>query len=117
MKFKGFIRRVKRRVSLLLIIMMMMSMMPMLTGCTIDNSKINAAVINSVLAKDIFAKIQEQVSLIINLKERHIIPDVMADGLLEELGAVIKGIEYINADTIEYTSDDSTDSDDEEAES
>lgn len=112
MKFKGFIRKSKRRVSLLLIIM---TMMTMLTGCGIDNTKINAAVINSVLAKDIFAKIQEQVSLIINLKERHIIPDVMADGLLRELEAVSKGIELINAGTIKYTSDDSTDSDDEEA--
>lgn len=116
MKFKGFIRRAKRRVSLLLIIMMMMTMMTMLTGCGIDNSLINAAVINSVLAKDIFAKIQEQVSLIINLKERHIIPDVMADGLLRELEAVIKGIEQINAGTIEYTSDGSTDSDDDDPE-
>lgn len=116
MKFKGFIRRAKRRVSLLLIIMMMMTMMTMLTGCSIDNSKINSAVINSVLAKDIFAKIQEQVSLIINLKERHIIPDVMADGLLSELGAVIKGIEQIYAGRIEYTSDGSTDSDDDDEE-
>ena len=115
MKFKGFIRRVKRRVSLLLIIIIMMTMMTMLTGCRVDNSKINSAVINSVLAKDIFAKIQEQVSLIINLKERHIIPDVMADGLLSELGAVIKGIEQIYAGRIEYTSDVSTDSDDPEA--
>ena len=112
MKFKGFIRRAKRRVSLLLIIMMMMTM---LTGCRVDNSLINSAVINSVLAKDIFAKIQEQVSLVINLRERHIIPDVMADGLLRELGAVIKGIEQIYAGTIEYTSDGSTDSDDDEA--
>jgi len=116
MKFKGFIRRAKRRVSLLLIIMMMMAMMTMLTGCGIDNSLINAAVINSVLAKHIFAKIQEQVSLIINLKERHIIPDVMADGLLRELEAVIKGIEQINTGTIEYTSDGSTDSDDDDEE-
>ena len=113
MKFKGFIRRAKRRVSLLLIIM---TMMTMLTGCRVDNSKINAAVINSVLAKDIFARIQEQVSLIIDLKERHIIPDVMADGLLSELGAVIKGIENIYAGTIEYTSDGSKDSDDDDEE-
>lgn len=112
MKFKAFIRKSKRRVSLLLIIM---TMMTMLTGCGIDNTMINSAVINSVLAKDIFAKIQEQVSLVINLRERHIIPDVMADGLLKELGAVIKGIEQINAGTIEYTSDGSTDSDDDEA--
>lgn len=116
MKFKGFIRRAKRRVSLLLIIMMMMTMMPMLTGCGVDNSSINAAIINSVLAKHIFAKIQEQVSLIINLKERHIIPDVMADGLLRELEAAIKGIEQIYVGTIEYTSDASTDSDDEDDE-
>ena len=116
MKFKGFIRRAKRRVSLLLIIIMMMTMMTMLTGCRVDNSKINSAVINSVLAKDIFAKIQEQVSLIIDLKERHIIPDVMADGLLSELGAVIKGIEQIYAGRIEYTSDASTDSDDDDDE-
>jgi len=96
--------------------MMMMTMMTMLTGCSIDNSLINSAVINSVLAKHIFAKIQEQVSLIINLKERHIIPDVMADGLLRELEAVIKGIEQINVGTIEYTSDVSTDSDDDDDE-
>lgn len=112
MKFKGFIRRAKRRVSLLIVILVMMAT---LTGCGIDNTMINSAVINSVLAKDIFAKIQEQVSLVINLRERHIIPDVMADGLLKELGAVIKGIEQINAGTIEYTSDGSTDSDDDEA--
>ena len=112
MKFKGFIRRAKRRVSLLLIIM---TMMTMLTGCGIDNTMINSAVINSVLAKDIFDKIQEQVSLIINLRERHIIPDVMADGLLKELGAVIKGIEQINAGTIKYTSKGSTNSGDDEA--
>ncbi len=115
MKFKGFIRRAKRRVSLLLIIIMMMTMMTMLTGCRVDNSLINSAVVNSVLAKDIFARIQEQVSLVIDLRERHIIPDVMADGLLSELGAVIKGIEKIYAGTIVYTSDGSTDSDDDEA--
>lgn len=114
MKFKGFIRRAKRRVSLLLIIMMM-TMMTMLTGCRVDNSLINSAVSNSVLAKDVFAKIQEQVSLVINLRERHIIPDVMADGLLRELGAVIKGIEQIYAGSIVYTSDGSKDSDDDEA--
>lgn len=115
MKFKGFIRRAKRRVSLLLIIIIIMTMMSMLTGCSVDNSLINSAVINSVLAKDVFAKIQEQVSLVINLRERHIIPDVMADGLLRELGAVIKGIEQIYAGSIVYTSDGSKDSDDDEA--
>lgn len=115
MKFKGFIRRAKRRVSLLLIIIIIMTMMSMLTSCSVDNSLINSAVINSVLAKDVFAKIQEQVSLVINLRERHIIPDVMADGLLRELGAVIKGIEQIYAGSIVYTSDGSKDSDDDEA--
>ena len=101
MKFKGFIRRAKRRVSLLIVILVMMTT---LTGCGIDNTMINSAVINSVLAKDIFGKIQEQVSLIINLKERHIIPDVMADGLLRELGEVIKGIEQLNGGSINYSS-------------
>lgn len=111
MKFKGFIRRAKRRVSLLIVILVMMTT---LTGCGIDNTMINSAVMNSVLAKDVFDKIQEQVSLILNLKERHIIPDVMADGLLRELSAVIKGTEMLNGGSISYTSSGEA-SDDEEA--
>lgn len=106
MKFKGFIRRAKKSFSLVLIVLMASTM---LTGCTIDNSKINAALINSVLMKDISRNVQEQAALIIDLRDRSLIPATMANSLLTDLESIAKGVATVNQGNISLTGEEDPD--------
>ena len=103
---KGFIRRIKKSFSFILLVAMVSTM---LTGCTVDNSKINAALINSVLMKDISKQVQEQAALIINLRDRSLIPATMANGLLTDLESIAKGVATVNQGNISLTGEEDPD--------